>query len=557
MGYTEPTPIQREAIPLVMEGHDIMGLAQTGTGKTAAFGLPLVQQLMGAGSRPYPKTIRALILSPTRELANQIADNLKSYVKNTHLRVTTVVGGQSINVQQKALGRGNDVLVATPGRLLDLVERKAVILDSAKFLVLDEADQMLDLGFIHALKRISKLVAKERQTLLFSATMPKEIEGLAKAFLTDPVRIEVAPPGKAADKVSQSVYYVGQRAKADLLKTLLAERPDDLSLVFARTKHGAEKLMKGLVAEGFPAGSIHGNKSQGQRDRSIRDFKSGAIRILVATDVAARGIDISGVSHVYNFDLPEVPANYVHRIGRTARAGAEGLAVAFCAPEEAHLLSAIEKMMGMKVQVAGGTMTEADRKAGAQAAKEMRQGRGRGSRGGAGKGGGQASRSRNQPGARRGTPERTGGGKPSAKKQYADDGFGETSQDPQDDFAKVKAAGFSGKPNSKKNRKRFGNPSAEGQAQNNGGGRHSSGGRPAAAGTADAGSGKPNANKKRFGSNRSASFGDNNGGTPPANAQAKRGNATAPSRNSRPGKRPAGEFAAGRDGGQGRKRKPA
>jgi ATP-dependent RNA helicase RhlE len=452
LGYKEPTPIQKEAIPLVLEGHDIMGLAQTGTGKTAAFGLPLVQQLMGIGSRPHPKTVRALILSPTRELTNQIAENLRSFVRNTHLRVVTVVGGQSINVQQRNLGKGNDILVATPGRLLDLVNRKAVLLESAKFLVLDEADQMLDLGFIHDLKKISKLVAKERQTLLFSATMPKEIADLAKAFLKDPIRIQVSPSGKAADKVTQSVHYVAQRAKADLLKTLLAKRPDDLSLVFARTKHGAEKLMKGLVAEGFPAGSIHGNKSQGQRDRAIAAFKSGEIRILVATDVAARGIDISGVSHVYNFDLPEVPANYVHRIGRTARAGADGLAVAFCAPEEAHLLKAIENLMGQRVEVVGGSMSEEERIEGARLALENRRGKGRGGR----------PQSANSPKGKSGGGKGNGAGRRGGKGS-ASSGAPNNGQAPamnadsgNDDFAKVRDAGFTGKPNSKKNRKRFG-----------------------------------------------------------------------------------------------------
>ncbi len=560
LGYDEPTPIQSATIPLILEGHDIMGLAQTGTGKTAAFGLPLVQQLLGVGSKPFPKTIRALILSPTRELANQIADNLKSFVKDTHLRVTTVVGGQSINVQQKALGRGNDVLVATPGRLLDLVERKAVILDSAKFLVLDEADQMLDLGFIHALKKISKMVAKERQTLLFSATMPKEIADLAKAFLMDPVRIEVAPPGKAADKVSQSVYYVSQRAKPDLLKKLLAERPGDLSLVFARTKHGAEKLMKGLVAEGFPAGSIHGNKSQGQRDRAIKDFKSGEMRILVATDVAARGIDISGVSHVYNFDLPEVPANYVHRIGRTARAGAEGLAVAFCSPEEAHLLQAIERMMGMKVEVAGGTMSDEERREGARLAKEMKQGRGRRPAQGAGRG--------QTTGARRGTEARTGGNrKPgSPKKVYANSGHDDFADEPakKDDFATVKAAGFTGKPNSKKNKKRFGKFNDGAGAGNAGVKSSSTGGKPQKPGNrhspefrSNDGASAPAAKGRSFKSkHRSPEAGSTHSSDRSANAPARGGRSAGPSANSRPGKS-GGGFS--NNGSQGRKRgkKPA
>ncbi len=358
LGFDTPTPIQREAIPLVLGGRDLMGLAQTGTGKTAAFGLPLVHHLLGAKQKPAPKTVRALILAPTRELVNQIAANLRSYVRGTPVRIACVVGGASINVQIKDLARGTDILVATPGRLIDLVERKAVFLDTAKFLVLDEADQMLDLGFIHALRRIARLVGAPRQTLLFSATMPKQIEELSQAYLTDPLRIEVAPPGRAADKVRQSVHFVGHRSKADLLRQCLAERPAALSLVFARTKRGAERLMKNLAESGLAAGSIHGNKNQSQRDRAIRAFRSGDIRVLVATDVAARGIDIPGVSHVYNFDLPEVPENYVHRIGRTARAGADGEAVAFCGADEFRLLRDIERLMGISIDVASGERPE-------------------------------------------------------------------------------------------------------------------------------------------------------------------------------------------------------
>jgi ATP-dependent RNA helicase RhlE len=353
-GYETPTPIQQAAIPAVLEGHDIMGLAQTGTGKTAAFGLPLIDKLLANPQRPFPKSCRALILAPTRELANQITTNLRGFVKKTPLKIATVVGGQSINVQIRDLAQGRDILVATPGRLIDLMERRAVIMAQTHFLVLDEADQMLDLGFIHSLRQIAKALPKERQTLLFSATMPKEIESLSKTYLNDPVRVEVSPAGKAADKVYQSVHFVSQRAKTDLLKKHLGERKEDLSLVFARTKHGAEKLMKHLVANGFSAASIHGNKSQGQRDRAIRDFRSGSTRILVATDVAARGIDIPGVSHVYNYDLPQVPESYVHRIGRTARAGAEGRAVSFCAEDEAKMLRDIEKLTGVSITVASG-----------------------------------------------------------------------------------------------------------------------------------------------------------------------------------------------------------
>lgn len=353
-GYESPTPIQRDAIPYILQGEDLMGLAQTGTGKTAAFGLPLIHRLLADQGAPVPKGTRALILAPTRELVNQIAQNLISFVRGTPLRVASVVGGVSINGQIKRLSRGTDILVATPGRLLDLVDRGAVKLNTASYLVLDEADQMLDLGFIHALRKISSLVAKKRQTLLFSATMPRQISDLAKSYLTDPVRVEVARAGKTADKVTQCVHFMDQKVKADFLISALCERPEDLSLVFCRTKHGAEKLMKKLVAAGIRAGSIHGNKSQNQRDRAIKGLRDGALKVLVATDVAARGIDIPGVSHVYNFELPEVAEAYVHRIGRTARAGSDGEAVALCSPEEIGLLRQIEKLISVKVEVASG-----------------------------------------------------------------------------------------------------------------------------------------------------------------------------------------------------------
>ncbi len=331
-----------------------MGLAQTGTGKTAAFGLPLVQHLLALRGRPAPKTCKALILAPTRELVNQIAASLRGFVRGTPLRVATVVGGASIGAQIKTLQRGADVLVATPGRLIDLLERRAIFLDQATFLVLDEADQMLDMGFIHALKQIAPLVGKPRQTLMFSATMPKQIADLSAAYQNDPVRVEVARAGRAADKVRQSVHYVQGPEKVSMLRDALSERPQDLSLVFARTKHGAENLMKRLAKFGFATDSIHGNKSQGQRDRAIKAFKNGSIRVLVATDVAARGIDIPGVSHVYNYDLPDVAENYVHRIGRTARAGSEGEAIAFCTPKDVQQLRQIEKLLGMEIDTASG-----------------------------------------------------------------------------------------------------------------------------------------------------------------------------------------------------------
>ncbi len=354
-GLTDPTPIQQKAIPLAMEGRDVLGLAQTGTGKTAAFGLPMIHHLLGVGKKPAPKSVRGLILAPTRELAKQISDNLYNYTKGSHIKVNLVVGGASINVQINRLAKGSDLLVATPGRLIDLLDRNAVTLSDTQFLVLDEADQMLDLGFIHALRQIAPLLPAERQTMMFSATMPKHMNELADAYLTNPVRVETAPPGKPADKVTQSVYFVPGPEKTAKLIEHLAEHTDELALVFARTKHGSERLMKALVKAGFSAGSVHGNKSQGQRERAIKAFRAGEITVLVATDVAARGLDIPGVRFVYNYDLPNVPDNYVHRIGRTARAGRDGTAVAFCAPDEIGALRDIQKTMGRTIPVAGGT----------------------------------------------------------------------------------------------------------------------------------------------------------------------------------------------------------
>ncbi|MGS4885234.1 DEAD/DEAH box helicase [Roseibium sp. MB-4] len=375
-GYEAPTPIQQKAIPLILDGQDLMGLAQTGTGKTAAFGLPLIERLLAEPRRAAPKGTRALILAPTRELVNQIAKNLISFLKTTPLRVTSVVGGVSINGQVKRMSKGTDILVATPGRLLDLVDRNAVDLGSASYLVLDEADQMLDLGFIHALRKIAGLVAKDRQTLLFSATMPKQINELAQSYLTDPARVEVSPVGRTADKVRQKVHFMDSKAKTGFLIDVLSDQPDDMSLVFCRTKHGAERLMRKMAQAGIAAGSIHGNKSQNQRERAIKELRSGAIKVLVATDVAARGIDIPGVSHVYNFELPEVAEAYVHRIGRTARAGADGDAVALCAPEEIGLFRQIEKLIGIDIEVVSGEVPPMSAAKAAKRAKNNKSGGG-------------------------------------------------------------------------------------------------------------------------------------------------------------------------------------
>lgn len=382
MNFKEPTPIQNKAIPLALEGHDILGLAQTGTGKTLAFGLPLINHLLEQPARPEPKTTKALILAPTRELVNQIAESLKTLTGGTRIKVATVVGGQSINKQITILNRGTDILVATPGRLIDLMERGAIRLSEARYLVLDEADQMLDMGFIHALRQIAPKLGTPRQTMLFSATMPKQMEELSRAYLENPRRVQVAPPGKAADKITQSVHFMEKARKSWKLRDILEKNPEALTLVFSRTKHGAEKLKKGLVADGFNADSIHGNKSQGQRDRAIEAFRSGETTILVATDVAARGIDIPGVAFVINFDLPNVPDNYVHRIGRTARAGREGEAISFCAADEVDLLLQIQKVMKIEIPVASGTQPEA-----VKPAKNGGNRRG-GNRGGGHRGGG-------------------------------------------------------------------------------------------------------------------------------------------------------------------------
>jgi ATP-dependent RNA helicase RhlE len=401
LGLTTPTPIQARAIPEALNGHDVLGLAQTGTGKTAAFGLPLITLLSENPGRPSPKTVRALILAPTRELASQIVENLKDYTKGTPIKVALVVGGQSINVQSKRLENGIDILVATPGRLIDLMDRRALTLKESHFLVLDEADQMLDMGFIHALRQIATHLPEQRQTMLFSATMPKLMNEIANTYLKSPKRIQVSPPGKAADKVTQVVHFIAKTEKQSLLIELLGEHKEERALVFGRTKHGCEKLMKQLVARGFAATSIHGNKSQGQRERALAAFKKGEMKVLVATDVAARGLDIPDVRHVYNYELPNVPDAYVHRIGRTARAGKDGAAIAFCAPDEMDLLKDIEKTMKISIPVASGTAwVDFD-----GPSAKSRSGMGGGG-GGRGKGGGG--------GGGRGRP--AGGGKPGGGK---------------------------------------------------------------------------------------------------------------------------------------------
>jgi len=343
-GYTAPTPIQLRAIPPVLGGRDLCGIAQTGTGKTAAFALPILQRLGAVAQRPAPQTCRALVLSPTRELASQIADSFRAYGAQMPLSTAVVYGGVPIGPQRQKLARGVDILVATPGRLLDLVDTRSLALSSVQVLVLDEADRMLDLGFIHALKRIVKLLPRQRQTLLFSATMPRTIAALAEDYLNDPVNVVVAPSATTVERVAQGVVFVPSDRKRDLLATLLRDPAFARVLVFTRTKHGADRVVRHLVGAGIEATAIHGNKSQPQRERALAGFRDGPVRVLVATDIAARGIDVDGVSHVVNFDLPNVPEDYVHRVGRTARAGAAGIAIAFCSDEERPYLRDIEKL---------------------------------------------------------------------------------------------------------------------------------------------------------------------------------------------------------------------
>ncbi len=347
-GYETPTPIQAQAIPHILQGRDLLGAAQTGTGKTAAFALPMLNKLLATPRRLSPRAVRVLILSPTRELAAQIEASTRAYAQFTTLKSTVIFGGVPVGKQIRALGDKIDILVATPGRLIDLVDQRAVSLREIEFLVLDEADQMLDLGFIHALRRIATLIPKECQTLLFSATMPKPIREIASAYLTDPVEVAVTPVATTAEKIDQRVVFTEQGDKPALLAKTLNVPELERAIVFTRTKHGADKVVRQLGQTGIEAAAIHGNKSQGQRERALGAFRDGSLRILVATDIAARGIDVDGISHVVNFDLPNVPETYVHRIGRTARAGAAGIAIAFCTPEERGDLAAIEKLTGVK-----------------------------------------------------------------------------------------------------------------------------------------------------------------------------------------------------------------
>jgi len=353
-GYTTPTPIQREAIPIVLNGYDLLGCAQTGTGKTAAFSIPIIQKLYEQNKAGKKKGIKALVLTPTRELAIQIDESFAAYGYFTGLRHTVIFGGVGQKPQTDALERGVDVLIATPGRLLDLINQGFIDLYTLDFFVLDEADRMLDMGFIHDIKRILPLLPKKRQSLFFSATMPPEIKRLAENILHNPEKVEVTPPSSTVDRIDQSVYFVEKKEKINLLKNLLNDKSLESVLVFTRTKHGADRVARALTKSNISAEAIHGNKGQNTRQRALNNFKDQTTRVLIATDIAARGIDVDHLTHVINYDLPNVPETYVHRIGRTGRAGRSGIAFSFCDVEEVPLLKDITKLIGKQIPVAGG-----------------------------------------------------------------------------------------------------------------------------------------------------------------------------------------------------------
>ncbi len=350
-GYDIPTPIQEKSIPPLLKGYDLLGVAQTGTGKTAAFALPILHRLSKTCQKATPGRPNALILAPTRELAGQIADSFKTYGQRLHLRTTVVFGGVSVRGQAKALGRGAHILVATPGRLLDLMNQRHIRLDQVEIFILDEADRMLDMGFIHDVKKVTAALPKQRQTGFFSATMPKSVQSLADGLLNDPTKVEVAPAATTADKVEQKVLFVAKDKKRALLINLMKDTSIRRVLIFTRTKHGANRVAQFLDQNGIKADAIHGNKTQNARQKALKRFKEGSIRALVATDIAARGIDIDSVTHVINFEIPNEAENYVHRIGRTARAGADGIAISLCQHDERSYLRSIEKVIRKSLPV--------------------------------------------------------------------------------------------------------------------------------------------------------------------------------------------------------------
>ena len=412
--YLTPTPIQAQTIPLAAQGRDVIGIAQTGTGKTAAFALPIINHLHTKRLRPDKKACRVLVLSPTRELSGQIADSFRAYGRHIRpLAIALAIGGVPINKQIRSLAHGVEVLVATPGRLIDLVNQRALRLDQVEVLVLDEADRMLDMGFIHDIRRIVTMLRKERQTLFFSATMPQEITRLADQMLRDPARVAVTPQASTVEKVQQRVILTEKASKPALLAELLKSEQVDRVLVFTRTKHGADKVVRALQKAGLASEAIHGNKSQSQRERVLAAFRDGKLRTLIATDIAARGIDVDGVSHVFNYDLPNIPESYVHRIGRTARAGADGIAISFCDHEEAPFLRDIERLIRMVIpstnRRTGGRPNPAPQQAEArQGGRPHRGNQQRGNGGGHGRNDKNGQRSRNGGNGHQSRPSQNG-----------------------------------------------------------------------------------------------------------------------------------------------------
>ncbi|SNY91567.1 ATP-dependent RNA helicase RhlE [Cohaesibacter sp. ES.047] len=483
-GYAEPTPIQSQAIPVALSGQDIVGIAQTGTGKTASFVLPILDRLARNDRRPTPKGCDALIIAPTRELVAQIADNIRKYSKNMRVSVTVVVGGVKPTPQIRKLASGSHIVVATPGRLLDHVSNGHLNLTQTHCVVLDEADHMLDLGFIPDIRRIMKLLPKKRQTSLLSATMPPQIRALAKDFQTDPVEVSVGAASRPIERIAQSVHLMSRASKARSLTRLLSGGEVDRAIVFTRTKRGADRVSQTLQKAGLSATAIHGNKSQGQRVRALASFKTGETTIMVATDIAARGIDIDDVSHVVNYELPEVPEAYVHRIGRTARAGREGVAISLCDPSEAKLLRDIERLIGNKLP---SEMDDSYSSVDASAAEASPRARRKPS----GQGAPRASSHRkgqNDDGKRAQTAKRRGGNGGRSWSPLEDRATGNGQDDQRAQGKREQSRPAQGKPaqdrhaqgkadQGKKNGRRYGKPSgAPGQSQGNNRGRR---GRPA------------------------------------------------------------------------------
>jgi ATP-dependent RNA helicase RhlE len=419
IGYQKPTPIQAQAIPPLLKGVDLLGIAQTGTGKTAAFALPIINHLSHHKRRVGAKRVRVLILTPTRELASQIDASFAELSRNMRLFRCVVFGGVSQNPQVRTISRGVDILVATPGRLLDLMNQGHILLDHLETFVLDEADRMLDMGFINDIKKIIQTMPKKRQTLLFSATMPKNIEELASGILNNPVKVEVTPQATTVEKITQSILYVDKANKRNLLHHLVEKNNIQRALVFTRTKHAANRVAEELGKKGIKTAAIHGNKSQGAREKALLEFRKGKVRVLVATDIAARGIDVKDISHVINFDLPNEPENYVHRIGRTARAGREGVALSFCDAGERFYLREIQNAIRQKVDVNTEHPFHSDGAANAPFTKPKPNG---GQRGGGGRSGGGRSGGGGGGGGKR--DYRDGKGKSSRGNKAASEGGG-------------------------------------------------------------------------------------------------------------------------------------